>query len=165
MKTLEQLYQFNLDLLEQLNIEYCQWHHEPILDFETDVLIASKLGWTGTHSKSLFLKLKGGGYALYLTEKDRRLDSKLLKSRLGKKPSICQDEEMIEQLGCLPGAVCPFGMKKDIPIIVDSRLYEEKEWLYTPGLPEVTIGLSGKSLKTILNHLDNQVIELYLEEG
>ncbi|MFA0519801.1 YbaK/EbsC family protein, partial [Vibrio sp. 10N.222.55.E8] len=101
-------------------------------------IVAKRLGWTGTHSKSLFLKLKGGGFALYLTDKDKRLDSKRLKQVLGKRPSVCSDEEMISQTHCVPGAVCPFVIPSDIPIVVDQQLYQCEEILYTPGEPTIT---------------------------
>ena len=159
MERVNEIYRFNIDLLSRLKIEYRQWQHEPILNLATDLIVAKRLGWTGTLSKSLFLKLKGGGYALYLTEKDQRLDSKAIKALLGKRPSICSDEEMIQQLGCVPGAVCPFGLPSDIPIIVDRKLYLCQEILYTPADPEFTIGFHSDSLSTVLNELDNPIID------
>lgn len=160
MERLEQIYQYNLDLLQQLEVSFEEWRHEPILDFATDVRVAEQLGWTGTHSKSLFLKLKGGGHVLYLTHKDARLDSKAMKQVLGKRPSICSDEEMIALLGCVPGAVCPFGIPEHIEIVVDSTLYQHSEILYTPGHPELTIGIAGSSLPKLLQAIPNSVIEM-----
>lgn len=160
MNKLDEIYQFNISLLKHLGIEFRQWQHEPILDFATDVIVAEKLGWTGTHSKSLFLKVKGGGFALYLTDEDRRLDSKAIKALLGKRPSICSDDEMTSQLGCLPGAVCPFGIPEQIPIVVDKDLYQTDEILYTPANPELTIGFAAHSLPMILNKLSNPIYEL-----
>ncbi|MEK6214330.1 MAG: DNA-binding protein, partial [Vibrio fluvialis] len=75
MSTLEELYQANITLLHEAGVPFQQWQHEPILDFATDEKVAQELGWTGTHTKSLFLKLKGGGYALLFTEKDARLNA------------------------------------------------------------------------------------------
>lgn len=160
MERLEQIYQYNVDLLQQLEVNFEEWRHEPILDFATDVRVAEQLGWTGTHSKSLFLKLKGGGHVLYLTHKDARLDSKAIKQVLGKRPSICSDEEMIALLGCVPGAVCPFGIPEHIEIVVDSALYQHAEILYTPGHPELTIGIAGSSLTKLLQAIPNSVIEM-----
>lgn len=160
MESLDKLYRYNIDLLTYLDVPFSQWQHEPILNFTIDALVASKLGWTGVHSKSLFLKLKGGGYALYLTDKDTRLDDKLMKSLLGERPSICDGDEMTRVLGCLPGAVCPFGVPADIPLIVDNALYHAHEILYTPAKPEFTVGFSGRYLKPILDHIDNRIIEL-----
>ncbi|NOH80193.1 YbaK/EbsC family protein [Vibrio sp. RE86] len=160
MNKLEEIYQFNQKLLKHLNVNYQEWQHEPILDFATDEKVAQELGWTGTHSKSLFLKLKGAGYALLLTDKDSRLDTKGVKALTGKRPSIVSNEEMIEQIGCVPGAVCPFGLPADIEIIVDSRLYQHQELLYTPGKPEVTFGIPANQLKNILSMLENKVLEM-----
>ncbi|MDN3608986.1 YbaK/EbsC family protein [Vibrio ostreicida] len=160
MNKIEEIYQTNVMLLNQLKLDYKEWRHEPILDFATDERVARALGWTGIQSKSLFLALKGGGYALYLTEKNARLNTKAIKQVLGKRPSICTNEDMTEQLGCLPGAVCPFGMPKHITIIVDKTLFEQREILYTPGDPKATIALSGSALKTVLSVLPNTVIAI-----
>ncbi len=161
MDSLEHIYQRNISLLTSLGIHYTEWKHEPILDFDTDVKVAQRLGWTGTHSKSLFMKIKGGGYALYLTDKDTRLDSKAMKELLGKRVSIVSDEEMTQAIGCVPGAVCPFALPKEIPIIVDSRLFTHQELLYTPGHPEVTIGFVGNRLPILLDALPNPIIEMH----
>lgn len=159
MNRLEQIYRNNLVLLERLGVKYTQWQHEPILDFATDEKVALELGWTGTHSKSLFLKMKGGGYVLYLTDKDTRLDSKALKLTLGKRVSIVCNEEMTQVTGCVPGAVSPFDLPNHVIIVVDSRLYQHNEILYTPGLPDLTIGIAARDLRRVLTQLDNPLIE------
>lgn len=160
MNKLEAIYQFNKQLLDQLNVDYQEWQHEPILDFETDERVARELGWTGTHSKSLFLKLKGSGYALLLTDKDTRLDTKSVKALTGKRPSIVGNEEMVEQIGCVPGAVCPFGLPAEVEIIVDRKLYQQDQILYTPGKPEFTFGIPASELKNILAALGNPIYEM-----
>ncbi|NVD05622.1 YbaK/EbsC family protein [Vibrio sp. JPW-9-11-11] len=160
MNQLDRIYRFNIDLLNQLNISFTEWQHEPILDFTTDERVAKRLGWTGTHSKSLFLRLKGAGYALLLTDKDSRLDSKAIKVLTGTRPSIVDDQQMTEVTGCVAGAVCPFGLPSEIAIIVDTRLYQQQEILYTPGKPEVTLGIAGQDLIPVLNQLDNPILEM-----
>ena len=101
MESLKRIYDINRDRLNALSIPFREWQHEAILDFDTDIRVASELGWTGTHTKSLFLKLKGQGYAIYLTEKDSRLDAKQIKAVTGKRPSICDDDEIIRMLTSL----------------------------------------------------------------
>ncbi|MGR5134193.1 YbaK/EbsC family protein [Vibrio alfacsensis] len=160
MESLKQIYQINRERFNSLSIPFREWQHEAILDFETDVKVAAQLGWTGTHTKSLFLKLKGQGYAVYLTDKDSRLDPKQIKAIIGKRPSICSDDEMIEQLGCVPGAVYPIGLPEHIIIIVDTALYQHVELLYTPGLPEFTFGFAGKDLKRLILAGHNPLCEI-----
>ena len=157
MKRLEEIYQFNLELFEQCNIKYKQWQHEPILDFETDERVSKQLGLTGTMSKSLFLKLKGGGFALFLTEKDKRLDKHAIKAVLGKRVSICSPEEMTAEIGCVPGAVCPLGLPEHIQIVVDQTMIEKEEILYTPGYPEKTFAFSGSDLPKLLERVENTI--------
>lgn len=78
MESLENIYRINKERLHSLSIPFREWRHEAILDFDTDLKVAKELGWKGTHSKSLFLTLKGGGYAVFITDKDSRLDAKRL---------------------------------------------------------------------------------------
>lgn len=54
MERLEQIYQYNIDLLQQLEVSFKEWRHEPILDFATDVRVAEQLGWTGTLARVCF---------------------------------------------------------------------------------------------------------------
>lgn len=67
---------------------------------------------------------------------------------------------MIEQLGCVPGAVCPIGLPEHVIIIVDTALYRHEELLYTPGLPELTFGFAGSELKRLLLAGSNTLLEL-----
>lgn len=160
MDVIQQIYQRNIDLLNELNIPFNEWQHRPILDFATDEAVAKELGWTGTLSKSLFLKIKGGGYALYLTDKDSRLNAKGIKGLLGKRVSICDNEEMTAKTGCLAGAVCPFTLPTSVPIILDTALLTYDELLYTPGDPAVTIGINIVYLEILLESLENPIYKL-----
>lgn len=154
------IYQNNLSLFQQTGVGYQSWQHEPILDYETDAKLAETLGWTAAPTKSLFLKLKGGGHSLLLTHKDSRLDSKQVKQALGKRVSVCSHEEMIEAIGCAPGAVCPFGLAESITLLVDPVLYQHPELMYTPGKPEYTFAFASADLDALLIALPNPVIRL-----
>jgi len=157
MERIKEIYQFNKELLEQNAIIYKQWQHEPIHDFETDERVSRELGITGTMSKSLFLKLKGGGFALLLTEKDKRLDKHAVKATLGKRVSICSPEEMTQEIGCLPGAVCPIGLPQHVQLVVDKEMFDKEEILYTPGYPDRTFSFSGSDLPKVLDKLPNTI--------
>ncbi|MGF1693565.1 YbaK/EbsC family protein [Photobacterium kagoshimensis] len=160
LNTLEQIYQTNIDLFNHANVPYQAWQHEPILDFETDARIAAELGWTAAPSKSLFMKIKGGGYCLLLTHRDSRLDSRLVKQVIGKRVSVCSNEEMVAAIACVPGAVCPFALPDDVIILVDPVVYLHQELMYTPGKPDYTFAFETKHLDTLLTALPNKVIRL-----
>jgi len=156
----EHIYQTNIALFQQANVPYQEWQHDPILDFETDRRISTELGITAAPTKSLFMKLKGGGHCLLLTHRDSRLDSKLVKSLVGKRVSICSNDEMVEAIGCEPGAVCPFGLPEAITMLIDPVLYSFDEIMYTPGKPTATFAFSSAQLDALLSLLPNPQIQL-----
>ena len=159
-ENLQQIYQNTITQLEIAGIQWQIWEHEPILDFVADARIATELGWTAAPTKSLFLRLKDGRYCIYLTHRDGRLDSKALRELLGSRPSVCTPEEMHEITGCLPGAVCPFGLAQAIMIVADTSLKASKEIMFTPGRPELTIAIAGCDLEALLAVLPNPVFWL-----
>ncbi|PSW04737.1 YbaK/EbsC family protein [Photobacterium lipolyticum] len=157
---LEAIYLNNLALFSKAGVGYQQWQHEPILDFETDQRISAELGITAAPTKSLFMKLKGGGHCLLLTHRDSRLDSKLVKSLVGKRVSICSNDEMVAAIGCEPGAVCPFGLPEHITLLIDPVLYSFDELMYTPGKPTMTFAFASDKLDVLLALLPNPQIQL-----
>ncbi len=154
---LETIFQNTVGLFDQAEVSYQSWDHEPILDFETDSIVAKRLGWTAEPTKSLFLKLRDGRYAIFLTHRDARMDSKKIRALLGSRPSVCSDEEMIEQLGCVPGAVCPFGLPEMVLLVVDHKLLDCQELMFTPGYPEKTFSCAAESLPQLLSYVSASV--------
>ncbi|MCH7348113.1 YbaK/EbsC family protein [Aeromonas sp. MR7] len=152
---LDTIHDFNCRLLAGL--PHQRYQHEPILDYATDEQVKARLGWQAEFSKTLFLKFKDGRFALLLTHRDGRLDNKAVKAALGAKPSICTAEEMQAEIGCLPGAVCPFLPRADIPLLVDLQLMGHHAFTWTPGHPEQTFLLETAHLAHVLEQLPCQV--------
>lgn len=152
---LDAIHDFNCQLLADLPHE--RYLHEPILDYATDERVKARLGWQAEFSKTLFLKFKDGRFALLLTHRDGRLDNKAVKASLGAKPSICTPEEMQAEIGCLPGAVCPFLPRADIPLLVDPALLAHGAFTWTPGHPEQTFLLATEHLARLLAQLPGPV--------
>lgn len=148
---LDTIHDFNSLLLADL--PHQRYQHEPILDYATDERVKARLGWKAEFSKTLFLKFKDGRFALLLTHRDGRLDNKAVKASLGAKPSICTAEEMQAEIGCLPGAVCPFLPRADIPLLVDPLLLTHEAFTWTPGHPEQTFLLATEHLAEVLARL------------
>ena len=152
---LDTIHDFNCRLLAEL--PHQRYEYEPILDYATDERVRARLGWQAVFSKTLFLKFKDGRFALLLTHQGGRLDNKAVKAALGAKPSICTADEMQAEIGCLPGAVCPFLPRADIPLLVDPQLMEHHAFTWTPGHPEQTFLLETAHLARVLEQLPCQV--------
>ena len=58
------LYDRNLALLDDHAIPYREVSHEAVLDYPTAHAVRQRFGLRGVESKSLFLRLRGGGYAM-----------------------------------------------------------------------------------------------------
>ncbi|MGS3182424.1 YbaK/EbsC family protein [Aeromonas taiwanensis] len=152
---LDAIHAFNCQLLTGL--PHQRYEHDPILDYATDERVKAHFGWQAEFSKTLFLKFKDDRFALLLTHRDGRLDSKAVRAVLGAKPSICSAEEMQAQIGCLPGAVCPFLPRADVPLLVDPVLMTHHAFTWTPGHPELTFLLATEHLAGVLARLPCQV--------
>ena len=154
---LKTIYKDNIALLKKAGVPWQSWEHEPILDYEADSRVAKELNWTAEPTKSLFLRLKDGRYCIFLTHRDTRLDSKAVRALIGSRPSICSNEQMQERTGCVPGAVCPFGLDDDVVLVIDRTLTDHPDILWTPGLPEITFAIAGADLVPVAEHLQSPV--------
>ncbi|MDB2384734.1 YbaK/EbsC family protein, partial [Endozoicomonas sp.] len=141
--TLNAIYQNIVRLFDKAKISFQSWDHESIIDFETDARIAEALGWTAEPTKSLFLKLKDGRHLIFLTHRDHRMDSKKIKQLLNSRPSMCRNEQIETTLGCVPGAVSPFGHSDNILLVIDRQLLTYNELMFTPGHPELTFAFAA----------------------
>lgn len=147
-----------LNLLKELSIDCKICDHEPVLDYETAAEVDRRFNLTGVESKSLFIKTKSGNYYIYITVQGERLDSKAMKALLGEKVTVASGEELTEVTGCQPGCAAPFGYAKDIGIIVNPVVFEHEKFIFSPGIPEMTVEAKTEALKKILEHCENEVI-------
>ena len=157
-QTLIQKSKFVYQLLNECNISYEKYTHEPIFSYETAEKVGKELGFTGTESKSLFLKGKSGKYYIYLTVQGEKADFKVLKKLLSEKVSVCSAEEMTETIGCYPGCISPFGHDKEIDLIVDPKVFEQEKLIFSPNVPEETVIFEAWDLKKMLDKIENKKI-------
>jgi Ala-tRNA(Pro) deacylase len=158
--TVQQVRERTLALLEQAGIEYKEVTHAPVFSYEDAEKVREEHNLTGTESKSLFIRLKDGRFCMYVTTEGQRADLKLVKKVLGSKPSVCSDEELTEQTGCLPKCACPFGHKPEISLIVDTRILECDRFIFSSGPPEKTIEIAASDLEKILAVTTNPIIRI-----
>lgn len=132
------------------------YDHDAIFTNEDAVIMKEEKGFTGTETKSLFLKGKDGRYYVYFTFTTKKTDFKRLKKVTGQKFSIVPPEVMEEVTGQKPGAVSPFGYTEDVPIIIDEEIYKQDKLVFAPGRPDQTMVVLGKDLLKILEVLENE---------
>jgi len=155
---LQSLYNENLHLLAVAGIQFTEYDHEPVLTYHKAAEIRARYSLEGVESKSLFLKLKDGPYAMYISIEGSRFDPGVIKSLLGRKPSLCPDDELSRETGCHPQAACPFGYPESIVMIVDEKIFEHEMFIYSPGPPEKTIQISTQEVRLILEQVKNPVV-------
>ena len=151
------------EILEKLHLNPRVVTHEPILNYETANKVDEELGLTGTETKTLFLKSKkGDNYYLFITLASERMDSKLLKNLLGEKITMVTGDEMQELTGMLPGCMTPFGLKDGLinKIVVDPKIYDEDKLILAFGSETMSVEMSPKDLKTILENTYKDIIYL-----
>ncbi|MBM7061444.1 YbaK/EbsC family protein [Pseudomonas sp. UL073] len=155
------LYDRNLALLDTQAIAYRLVEHEPVLDYPTAHAVRARFGLRGVESKSLFLRLKDGRYAMLVTAEGARADWPRLKTLLGARPSVASDAELIELTGCVPQCACPFGHAAEIELVFDDALLGHEHLLYSPGPPELTLEVATADLPRLLASLPNRVHHLH----
>jgi Ala-tRNA(Pro) deacylase len=157
---MESLYQNIIKLLNEHNIRFREYDHDPILSYNDAEKEKARFGWVGVESKNVFLKGNDKKYYLYVTIQGKRVDFSLLKSILGTKVSIASEEDVRNVISCTPGCVAPFGFSEDITIIIDPSIYEFSDYLFSPGVTTKTIQTNIQDLKNLFTHLPNKVILL-----
>lgn len=120
--------------LDALGIEHRTVTHPPVFTVEESKALRPDL--PGGHSKNLFLKpQKGEGpFLLAVLEEDRTLSVNALARTVGApKVRFGGADELMAQLGVIPGAVTPFGMVNARPgavrVVFDAGLMEGFDWV------------------------------------
>ncbi len=119
--------------LAALGIEAPTHHHAPVFTVAESQALRGSL--PGGHSKNLFLKPKSGPFLLAVLEEDRQVSVNALGRAAGVgRVSFGNAEELLAQLGVIPGAVTPFGMVNAAPgavrIVFDQKLMTAYEWVH-----------------------------------
>lgn len=149
--------------LTEADIQFELYHHQAIYTNEDAVIMKEEKGFTGTETKSLYLKGKDGRYYIFLTFTTKRTNFKEISKIVGTRLSVVSGDEMEEQTGQKPGAVSPFGYENNVPIIIDEELLEYEKLVFAPGKPDSTMVIRVEDLDEILDLLDIKKY-LYSEE-
>lgn len=119
-------------------------------DTSTVEKTAESLGVTpGEIAKSLLLKVQDD-YVMVLMAGDKRLDNRKFKDTFQGKPKMPSMEEVLEVTGHPVGGVCPFALKKDIPVYLDNSLKEYEVVYPAAGTPDSAVKLTIEELEELV---------------
>ncbi len=131
--------------LDNLRVPYRATWHQPTFDAEAAAL---ERGVPLDHIvKSLLVLLPGRRYVLALVQGDRKLSLHKLGTALGQKGlEMAPHDQVATVTGYEPGSVCPLGLKRKLPIVIDAGVLELDEASISGGRHEAGIALAPQDL-------------------
>lgn len=136
-------------ILNSLEIPYQIQEHRAIFSEKDGADVEITL--PGVMVKNLFVRDKGGRYALISMELHRRADLRKIAERLGMgRLSFCNSEELAEILHISPGSVSPLCIMSDterrVNVLFDQS-FERKNVIVHPLRNTASVSLSFDNLK------------------
>jgi prolyl-tRNA editing enzyme YbaK/EbsC (Cys-tRNA(Pro) deacylase) len=117
----------------------------------TVVLAAQAFGVEpGRIAKTLSLRI-GERVVLIVASGTARMDNKKLKARFGAKPKMLGLDEVAEITGHEVGGVCPFGLKRPLPVYCDVSLKAFDEVVPAAGSAHSAVRLAPLRLADLVN--------------
>ncbi len=144
-----------LALLPRLGIKAETHRHEPAYTVEQGNAVWA--GIPGIHCKNLFLKDAKAKLWLVVAPAERRIDLKLLPSKIGSaRLSFGSAELLGEALGIEPGSVTPFALINDagrrVTPVLDSWMMAQPLVNYHPLRNDMTTTIASDDLMRFLRH-------------
>ncbi|OOM16013.1 prolyl-tRNA synthetase associated domain-containing protein [Clostridium saccharobutylicum] len=148
------------DILNLLEIQYVRYEHKPIYTVDEakdlDILIP------GGKCKNLFLRNgKGDIHYLVILDENKSIDLKLLSKQIGStRLSFASEDRLYKYLKLTPGSVTPFGIindiNKEVIVLIDNDLKNEKLLNFHPNVNTATIGISSIDFEKFIKYHENK---------
>jgi prolyl-tRNA editing enzyme YbaK/EbsC (Cys-tRNA(Pro) deacylase) len=127
-----------------------------IIEFDTDTstafLAARALDTeVGRIAKSILLKTRDDHFIMVVSAGDARIDNKAVKNLVGSRVRMASGEEVLEVTGFNIGGVCPFALKRDIPIYLDESLRRYDVVYAAAGTSNTALPITYHELCAITN--------------
>lgn len=136
-----------------------EWNPQPNIivleeNISTAYLAAQALGTeVGQIAKSILFKTKPGDYLMVVAAGDVRLDSKAIKEKIGERVRMAKAEEVLQVTGFNIGGVCPFALRREVPIYLDESLKRYDIVYAAAGTAHTALPISYAELQEITNGL------------
>lgn len=156
------VYENIIGLLKKHSVAYKEYDHPPILNYDDAEREKAKFGWQGIESKNVFMKGDDGKYYIYVTTQGQKVDFKKLKELFGVKLSIASSDDVVNVVQCVPGCVSPFGFSSEIVTLVDEKIFQHGEYLFSPGVTTKTVWLNLSDLKPVFEDIAQSAKVIFL---
>lgn len=149
------------DTLHLMAIPYKMVEHEPAYTIEDIDRI--DLSSYGEVPKNLFLRdEKGKRHFLVVVQKDKTVDLKSLRERLGTtRLSFGSPERLLKYLKLTKGSVTPFGVLNDenseVEVVFDNTLCDKTSLGFHPNDNSATVFLSFGDIKKVVETHGNKI--------
>ena len=96
-----------------------------------------------------------------ILDENKRVDLKLLAKQIGtKRVSFASEERLYKYLKLTPGSVTPFGIinddNREVIVLIDSDLTDEKLVNFHPNVNTATIGISYMDFEKFIRWQENE---------
>lgn len=148
-----------LQLMDELNLKYRVYDHDPIFTVEEGLHLKDNI--PGTHCRNLFLRDKKKKMFLVVAANETEIDLKKLPDLIDSgRLSFGSGDRLWENLGIRQGSVNPFCIVNDtdnnIRIILDAHMMAQPLVNYHPMDNAQTIGLSPDDLVTFIKSTNHE---------
>jgi len=148
-------------VLDQLGIPHRIFSHQtPVNSFEE---AASQRGQRpGQIVRSILFQMRDGEYVMVLMAGPTQIDWKSLRKLVGRsRIRMATEEEVLEVTGYRVGTVSPFGVKKQVKVMIDASVLKEEEISIGSGVRSMAIILKSTDLRNAL--MDAEIVSLMEE--
>lgn len=145
-----------LNILNKLNIEYKEYEKIGVtktVDDASKTLNVCK----GQIAKSILVKPSKKNFAMIIASGDRKISSKKMKNYFGCKTSFANAKDTLKITGFTFGGVCPFGINKDINILIDKSMSRFDSLYIACGSDN---SLAKMNYNEILEKISNEEVDL-----
>jgi Cys-tRNA(Pro)/Cys-tRNA(Cys) deacylase len=141
-------------ILENLGIPHQVFRHErPVTSFEQAAQDRNQR--PGQIVRSILFRVKDGEYAMVLMAGQAQVSWKILRKILGRsRISMATEDEVLDMTGYRIGTVGPFGLRKQVRVILDAGVLSEEEVSIGSGMRDRAIILKSADLKKALGNVE-----------
>ncbi len=144
--------------LDKLHIPHTIFHHEGSVE-SYEQAAKERNQRVGQVVKSILFRVRENEFALVLVAGPKPISWKILRKVLGRsRISTATEEEVLETTGYRVGTVSPFGLKKQVRVLIDANVLKEEVVSTGSGVQNTAIVIKTSDLRLALK--DAEVVEL-----